>query len=60
VRLEVSVSTVYALIATGMLRCYRIGVGRGCIRITDEHIADYLKKVEAAPIQCMLHESMRL
>jgi excisionase family DNA binding protein len=46
VRLEVSQATVYALVAAGKLRCYRVGLGRGQIRITDEHIAEYLGKAE--------------
>ena len=41
-RLEVSQSTVYALIAAGKLKCHRVGVGRGCIRIHEDHIAAYL------------------
>src|SRR5947208_1364314 len=46
-KLEVSATTIYALVAAGKLRCYRVGMGRGCIRIADEHIAEYLGK--AAP-----------
>jgi excisionase family DNA binding protein len=45
-KLEVSQATVYALVASGRLRCYRVGMGRGCIRITDEHLAEYLKGTE--------------
>ena len=45
-RLEVSVSTVYALVASGKLRCSRIGLGRGVIRISEEHLAEYLKGAE--------------
>jgi excisionase family DNA binding protein len=45
-RLEVSVTTVYALVAAGRLRCYRVGMGRGCIRIAEEHLAEYLGKAE--------------
>jgi excisionase family DNA binding protein len=45
-KLEVSQATVYALVASGRLRCYRVGMGRGCIRISDEHLAEYLKGTE--------------
>jgi excisionase family DNA binding protein len=45
-RLEVSQATVYALVAAGKLRCVRVGLGRGTIRIMEEHIADYLAKAE--------------
>lgn len=45
-RLDVSVATVYALVASGKLGCYRIGNGRGCIRIAEEHLAEYLKGAE--------------
>jgi excisionase family DNA binding protein len=41
-RLEVSPTTVYALVGAGKLKCHRVGVGRGCIRISEEHIAEYL------------------
>jgi excisionase family DNA binding protein len=47
-RLEVSPATVYALVASGRLRCYRVGMGRGSIRITEEHLAEYLKRAEPA------------
>jgi excisionase family DNA binding protein len=45
-RLEVSAATVYALVACGKLRCVRVGVGRGTIRILDEHIAEFLAGAE--------------
>jgi excisionase family DNA binding protein len=45
-RLEVSEATVYALIARGKLRCRRIGLGRGVIRISEEHLATYLLAAE--------------
>jgi excisionase family DNA binding protein len=45
-RLEVSAATVYALLASGKLRHYRIGNGRGVVRISEGHIADYLQKAE--------------
>jgi excisionase family DNA binding protein len=49
--LEVSPSTVYALIAAGRLRCSRVGLGRGVIRISQEQLADYLRAAEPAPAQ---------
>lgn len=45
-RLEVSSATVYALVAAGKLRAYRIGLGKGRIRISEEHIAEYLAGAE--------------
>jgi excisionase family DNA binding protein len=48
-RLEVSPATVYNLVAEGKLRCVRIGVGRGVIRILDEHIAEYLGAAAPKP-----------
>ena len=45
-RLEVSAATVYGLVAAGKLRCHRVGLGRGAIRISDEHIATYLAEAE--------------
>jgi excisionase family DNA binding protein len=45
-RLMVSAALVYELVALGKLPCYRIGRGRGAIRISEEHIQSYLKSVE--------------
>ena len=50
-RLEVSQATVYSLVAAGKIRCYRIGSGRGCIRITEEHLAEFLDRAEPKPAQ---------
>ena len=41
-QLNVSPSTIYALISTGKLSCHRVGAGRGVIRISETGIADYL------------------
>lgn len=46
-RLEVSPATVYALVSSGKLKCYRIGTGRGCIRFSQQHIDDYLRGAES-------------
>jgi excisionase family DNA binding protein len=45
-RLEVSQATVYALIASGKLRCYRIGNGRGLVRISEAQLQAFLKASE--------------
>jgi excisionase family DNA binding protein len=45
-KLEVSQSTVYALVAAGRLCCRRVGLGRGAIRISEEHLAEYMKSAE--------------
>jgi excisionase family DNA binding protein len=45
-RLEVCNSTIYALVASGKLRCSRIGLGRGVIRISEEQLVEYLKGAE--------------
>jgi excisionase family DNA binding protein len=56
-RLEVSVSTIYGLVSAGRLRCIRVGLGRGAIRIQDEHLAEFIrggepaKPVPAAPVR---------
>ncbi len=42
-RLDVSKSTVYALVAAGKLTCCRVGLGRGGIRISEEQLADIRK-----------------
>jgi excisionase family DNA binding protein len=48
-RLEVSADTVYALVSAGKLRCNRIGVGRGTIRVTEEQLAEFLAGTESRP-----------
>jgi excisionase family DNA binding protein len=64
-KLECSVSTIYALVAAGKLRCVRIGLGRGAIRISEEHLEQFLKAAEpektpastppAAPMRTFKH-----
>lgn len=46
IRLEVSAATVYGLVSAGKLRCHRVGLGRGAIRISDEHLAEFLAGAE--------------
>jgi excisionase family DNA binding protein len=43
-RLEVSAGLVYALCAAGKLRHSRVGLGRGCIRIPEDAIREYLDR----------------
>jgi excisionase family DNA binding protein len=45
-RLEVSVATVYGLVGSGKLKHYRIGNGRGVVRIAEEHLAEFLEQAE--------------
>jgi excisionase family DNA binding protein len=45
-RLEVSVATVYGLVGSGKLKHYRIGNGRGVVRIAEDHLAEFLKQAE--------------
>ncbi len=47
-RLRVSPATVYALISTGKLRCHRVGVGRGVIRVSPDNIAHFLEESESS------------
>ena len=47
-RLEVSQATVYALVAAGR-RSFQGRPGRGTIRITEDHIADYITQAEPWP-----------
>lgn len=49
-RLEVSAATVYALIGSGKLGCRRIGLGRGVIRISEDHLAAFLQAAEPVPV----------
>lgn len=41
-RLNVSQSTVYALIESGRLPSHRIGCGRGAVRVSEEDLIAYL------------------
>ncbi len=41
-RLRVSSNCVYDLVSTGKLVCYRVGVGRGAIRVRRIDIDEYL------------------
>jgi excisionase family DNA binding protein len=45
-RMEVSTTTVYSLIGSHKLGCYRIGSGRGTIRVSEQHLAEYLRAAE--------------
>jgi excisionase family DNA binding protein len=59
-RLEISQSCVYALIAAGKLPATRHGLGRGCIRVSEEQLAEYLKEAAGVPARPIHHASMRL
>jgi excisionase family DNA binding protein len=50
-KLEISVGTVYSLIRTKRLKCARHGLGRGTIRITDEHLAAYTRGAEVDAVE---------
>jgi len=45
-RLAVSESFVYARIADGSLKHYRLGKGQGGIRVSEEQLQEYLKERE--------------
>ncbi len=42
-RLEVSQGCVYQLIASGKLRCMRIGVKKGTIRIAESDLTEFIE-----------------
>jgi excisionase family DNA binding protein len=48
-RLEIGVSTVYALCHNGRLRHARIGLGRGVIRISEADLEVFLRDCRAVP-----------
>lgn len=41
-RLKVSLACVYDLVQTGALPCYRLGTGRGTIRISEGDLLEFL------------------
>jgi excisionase family DNA binding protein len=47
-RLGVSVACIYGLVASGDLLCYRIGLRRGTIRISEDQLLAYLNGTEQA------------
>lgn len=49
VRLECSPNTVYQLCERGRLGHYRVGCGRGAIRITESDVAAYLASARQEP-----------
>jgi excisionase family DNA binding protein len=46
-RLRCSQSLVYAAVASGRLRAYRIGRGKGGIRISEEQLSAFLQATES-------------
>jgi excisionase family DNA binding protein len=42
-QLNCSISTVYGLVDTGKLVAYRIGLGRGALRITESDLTTFLE-----------------
>lgn len=47
--LRVSTNCVYDLVAKGKLCCYRVGVGRGAIRVRQEDVSAYLAGCRREP-----------
>jgi excisionase family DNA binding protein len=45
-RLNVSPSCVYGLISAGKLKCHRIGLARGTIRVSEEALGEFLTKTQ--------------
>ena len=41
-RLNIAPSTVYSLLSQNKLRCYRIGLGRGTIRVSEDDLSVFL------------------
>ena len=40
--LQVSIASVYAIVADGKIACHRVGTGRGSIRIEERDLEEYL------------------
>jgi excisionase family DNA binding protein len=43
-RLRVSNATIYAMTDSGKLKCYRIGNGKGTIRVSEDHLESMLNQ----------------
>jgi excisionase family DNA binding protein len=46
-QLKLSVASIYQLCAEGKLKHYRLGLGRGTIRISEEQLQQFLKEAES-------------
>lgn len=40
--LQISIASVYAIVAEGKIACHRVGTGRGSIRIEERDLEEYL------------------
>jgi excisionase family DNA binding protein len=61
IRLEISQSCVYALIAAGKLKAMRHGLGRGRIRVSETQLEAYLREAQGIPAPRRgIQEPMRL
>jgi excisionase family DNA binding protein len=57
-RLDVSKSLVYALCAEGRLKHYRVGIGRGTIRIAEEDLAS-VREERSHPPQLLIEADLK-
>jgi excisionase family DNA binding protein len=48
-RLHCSLSNAHALIASGKLKAYRVGAGGACLRVSEEHLQEFLERSLAGP-----------
>lgn len=48
-RWKCSPQLVYALVAEGKLACFRLGLGRGTIRFTEEQLQAFLEATQVTP-----------
>ena len=49
--LRVTSATVYDMARAGRIGCVRVGVGRGAVRFTEDHLREYLER-EGRPPRC--------
>ena len=45
-RMSCSTACIYSLIGAGRIACHRIGMGRGCIRISESQMQAFLDRNE--------------
>jgi hypothetical protein len=46
---QCSPALIYALVAERKLRCFRLGLGRGTIRFTEDQLTEFLNMSEVKP-----------
>ena len=58
-RLNCSISTVYGLVDAGKIAAYRIGIGRGALRIAEQDLEAFLESCRTQKAERVVHKPSR-